>query len=137
MSVQGVIAIIVLAGAAIFALLNQPLLYEPRAIQLPGEDYTLPLIGILVAAAAGAVLLMLLAEAASSRMWRRTNARLAERLAARERELAEIKGRKYDEVSVKINAMQEELSDQIAALGRQIESQPAQTVVRDTATTRP
>jgi len=133
MSLQGVIAIVVLAGAVIFGLLNQPLLYEPHTIQLPGGTYTLPLVGVLLAVAAGAVLLMLVADAASASMWRRRHSRLAERLAARERELGELKSRRYDEVSAKIDTMREEIG-QIAGMRRPIEPEPAQL---ETTVTRP
>lgn len=135
MSLQGVITIVVLAGTVIFGLLNQPLLYEPQTVQLPGGTFTLPLVGILVAVAAGAVLVMLLADAATTGMWRRRHSRMAERLTARERELGELKGRRYDEVSAKIDTMREEIG-QIAGR-RRLEIEPTQTVVRETVREEP
>lgn len=136
MGLQSVIAIVVLAGAIIFGLLNQPLLYEPQTVQLPGGTYTLPLVGILVAVAAGAVLIMLLADAATMSMWRRRHSRMAERLTARERELGDLKGRRYDEVSAKIDTMREEIG-QIAGMRRGIATEPTQTVVRETIREEP
>lgn len=132
MSLQGVIAIVVLVGAVIFGLLNQPLLYQPQTVRLPGGTYTLPLAGILVAVAAGAVLIMLLANAATMSMWRRRHSRLVERLTARERELAELKGRRYDELSAKIDTMREEIGQMAGT--RRIETAP---VLRETTVTRP
>ncbi|MGH9894466.1 MAG: hypothetical protein ACREA0_21290, partial [bacterium] len=128
MGLQGVIAIVVLAGAVIFGLLNQSLLYESQTVQLPGGTYTLPMVGILVAVAVGVVLLMLLADAATTGMWRRRHSRMADRLTARERELGDLKGRRYDEISAKIDTMREEIG-QIAGR-RRLETEPTQTVVR-------
>ena len=65
MTVQGVLAVIILAVAAVFAIMNQGLLYETQAIRVPGGTYTLPLAGILVAVTAGAVLPVLLPGALS------------------------------------------------------------------------
>ena len=74
---------------------------------------------------------MLLADAFSSGLWRGANRRLHQRLADRDRELAAMKSGSYDDVSAKLDAMREELSDRIAALARLIETRPAQTVVRE------
>jgi uncharacterized integral membrane protein len=131
MTVQGVLAVIILVVAAVFAIMNQGLLYETQTIRVPGGTYTLPLVGILVAVTAGAVLLMLLADTFSSGLWRGANRRLHQRLADRDRELAAMKSGSYDDVSAKLAAMREELSDRIAALARLIETRPAHTVVRE------
>lgn len=111
MSVQSVITVVLLAGAVVFGLLNQPLLFEPRTVQVPGGPYSLPLIGVLVAVAAGAVLLMLLASAAAESAWHHRYGRLAERLADRERELAEIKSHQVDDVTRKLDALRAELAE--------------------------
>lgn len=108
MSVQGLITVIVLAGAVLFGLYNQPLLVESRTIEVPGGIYTLPLV-VLVAVAAVAVVLMLLASAGAEAMWHSRYTRMAERLTARERELAEVKGHRYDELARRIDAVEEKL----------------------------
>lgn len=109
MSVQGLITVLVLVGAIVFGLYNQPLLFEPQTIAVPGGSYSLPLVGVLLAVAAGVVLLMLLASAAVEGAWHHRYARLAERLAARERELAEIKSHQVDDVASKLDALRAEL----------------------------
>lgn len=111
MSVQGLITVLVLVGAIVFGLYNQPVLFAPQTVDVPGGSYSLPLVGVLLAAAAGAVLLMLLASAAVDGAWHHRHARLAERLAARERELAEIKSHQVDDVTRKLDALRAELAE--------------------------
>ncbi len=124
MSPQTLVTVVVLGAAAIVALLNQPLLYELRLVRLPWGTVSLPLFGILIAVAAGAVVVMLMAEVASAARGRRQVRALADRLSRREREIAEMKSRAYDEVSQRIMALHRDLDnlkDRVEALGYLLE----------------
>lgn len=136
MSLIGLIAFVVLAGAVIFGLLNQPLLSQPQTVQLPGGTYTLPLVGILVGVAAGAALIMLLGSAATAGTWRRRHSRVSDRLTARERELGELKGHRFDEIAAKIDTMHEEMG-RLAGTRRPMGTEATHTVVRDTTREHP
>lgn len=128
MAFQGLVAVLVLAAAAIFAVMNQDLLYQAQLVRIPGGSYAIPLAGILLAAAAGAVLLMLLGDVVAAAGWRERNRRLRRRVDDREREVAVMKSDDYEVVSAKLEAVRRDLSDQIASLARLIETRP---VVRE------
>lgn len=133
MSFSGLIALLALAAAVVFAVLNQPLLFDARQVSLPGGTYSIPLIGILLAGAAGAIILMLLGEAAALAGWRASNARLARRIQDRDREIVDLKSGAHAAVEDRLEALRHELSEQIDGLARLIEARlPTKTVVRDT-----
>lgn len=127
MTFQGVFVVLILVAAALFAMLNQPLLYAPQTVRIAGGTFSVPLVGLLLAVTAGAVLLMLLADALALSGWRESNRRLRRRLDDRDHEVAVMKSDDYEIVSAKLDAMRHDLSDQIASLGRLIETRPVET----------
>lgn len=126
-----ILALLILAAAGLFAVMNQPLLTQPQTVTIPGGTATVPLIGVLLAALAGAVLVLWLADAAAVGVWRGSAARLRRQLADRDRELLAVKSEDYDRVSDRIESLRRDLSDQIAAVARLIESRPVSTAVRE------
>ncbi len=135
MSFSGFIAVLALAAAAVFAVFNQPLLFEARDVALPGGTYTIPLVGALLTSAAAMIILMLLGEAGAAAARRVSLARVSRRLSERDRELADLKTAASTPTGVehRIDEVREELSGRIDSLARMIESRfPAQTTVRDT-----
>lgn len=127
MKLSTIWAALILAAAVIFTLLNLGLVLEPRSVRLPGSTFTTPVVGILVAASVVAVLLMLAVHAADLALRARAYGRLETRLAQRERELADMKSRAYDEVSAQIDALRQDLSRQIGELHRIVEERSGTT----------
>jgi hypothetical protein len=149
---QIVVAVLLVAVAAGFLLLNPEIASEPRAVQVPGGQVSVSVLGLTILAAVGALLLMLtvgaVAGVAHSRARRRLNARLAQR----EHELALVKGAAYDRVAGTIEALHrdlwtrldaegrrrhDELQARLAALERTIELRLASESDRDVASTVP
>ena len=132
MSFSGVIAVLALAAAAIFALLNQPLLLEPHAVAVPGGTYSVPLIGIVLGGAAAVVILMLLGEAGAAASWRVSKAKLTRRIYDRDREVLDLKSGAHTDVERRIEEVRGELSERIAALAGLIEARlPGQRTARE------
>lgn len=121
MRLQTIVAALCLVAAAIFALMNRGLVLETGTVQLPWGTYTAPVVGATLALAAAAVLLLLLVGTADAALANRAQRLVAARLAQRERELAEMKSRAYDDVSQKVDTLREDLTRQIASLNKMIE----------------
>lgn len=135
MGFQGLVAVLVLAAAAIFAVMNQDLVYQAQFVRIPGGSADVPLVGLLLAAAAGAVLLMLLGGMIAAAGWREHTHRLRRRVDDREREVAVMKSGDYEVVSAKLEQVRADLSGQIASLAHLIQTRPVvredRTVVRE------
>jgi hypothetical protein len=132
MGFPGIIAVLALAAGAIFALLNPSLLFEPRTVELPGGAYGVPLVGVLLGAAAAAIVLMLLGDAVAAAAWRASHARLRRRIDERERELVDIKAEGIVDVYREIEALRRDLAARIDALGQIIDARVPATTVHST-----
>lgn len=133
MSFSGLIAVLALAAAAVFAMLNQPLLLESRAVAVPGGTYSVPLVGILLGGAAVVIVLMVLGEAGAAASWRAARAKLSRRIYDRDREVLDLKTGTQAGMDRRIEEIHQELSERIDALARLIEARlPAHTAGRDT-----
>ncbi|HEY3247111.1 MAG TPA: hypothetical protein VGK88_02305 [bacterium] len=84
------IAVLVLLTAGLFAYQNQTLLYQEQAVLVPGGTMSVPLVGILLLAGVGATILLWLADMVATSAAAAGRRRLENRLAQRERELAEL-----------------------------------------------
>ncbi|MDR5682796.1 MAG: LapA family protein [Armatimonadota bacterium] len=126
MRFQTSLALILLAAAAAFALLNPTTVVRTEVVNLPTGSYQTPLIGVILIAAAGAILLMLAASGISLSAAAADRRRLEDRLAAREHEIAEMKSRAYDTVSEQIAILRNDLTRQIDELRARIEGRPAE-----------
>jgi uncharacterized integral membrane protein len=128
MSFSGLIAVLALALGAVFAALNQQLLFEPRTVAIPGGTYAIPLVGILLGSAAAAIILMLLGEAGAAASWRTSKAKLTRRIYDQSRELLDLKTQAHMEIDSQVEDLRRELSERIDSLARLIEtSAPAAT----------
>jgi hypothetical protein len=118
MRLQIFVVLLLVAVAAGFLLLNPEIASEPRAVQLPGGQVSVPVLGLTILAAVGALLLMLgvgaVAGVAHSHARRRLNVRLAQR----DHELALVKGAAYDRVGGTIEALHRDLWTRLDAEGR-------------------
>lgn len=117
MRLSTLLAVLLLVAAAIFSYQNQTLLYQEQTVQIPGGTMTLPLVGALLLAGVAAVILLWLADIAGAAAAAAGRRRAEDRLVQRERELADLKGRSYDEVGRKVD----ELSDQVTTLSKRID----------------
>lgn len=138
MSFSGLIAVLALAAAALFAVLNQPLLLESRAVAVPGGTYSVPLVGILLGGAAAVIVLMVLGEAGAAASWRTSRAKLSRRIYDRDREVLDLKTGTHAGMERRIEEIHSELSERIDALARLIEARlPVHTTARETLREEP
>lgn len=132
MSFSGLIAILALAAAGVFAILNQPLLLESHDVAVPGGAYAIPLVSILLGGAAAVIVLMLLGEAAAAASWRWSRAALSRRIGERDRELLTLKTGTSTGLEQHLEDTRHDLAQRIDTLARLIEARfPAQTTIRD------
>jgi hypothetical protein len=117
---QGVIVVVLLAIAAGFGLLNRAVLLEPRSMRLPGATVEGPLGLDLLLAAAAALVFLFLIQAVMLALEARRRHRLEAQLREREREIAEMKSRAYDRLSVELQAARHDLSERLDALARHV-----------------
>lgn len=126
MKLSTLLLILVLGAAIIFAYQNEPLLRQMHTVMLPGGPQTVPVVVVLLAMLAAVVALMWLADvadaaAASARRWR------AERLLAeRERELADLRARGYEEISRKIDDLSRKVDERFWARNPEAAEGPEQ-----------
>ncbi len=121
MKLQTVVVAVLLIALAGIAYLNQGLLVEEKSVLLPWGTYSLPLVGGLAVGSATALVLMLLLSAISHALHRRAHRKAEERLSQRDREIALVKSRAYDEVADKIEVLRHDVTTQLSALHASIE----------------
>ncbi len=113
MRFQALIVLLLIAAGALFASLNPAVVMRVETVNTPAGEYQAPLVTVLLIVAAAALLIMLASNAFGS--WKASAHRrtLETRLDQFQRELAELKSRGYDEVSRKVEVLQQEFSRQI------------------------
>lgn len=130
MRFQLVLVLILLAAAAAFTLLNPTTVVRTEVVNLAIGSYQTPLIGMIFVIAAAALLLMLAASSISLSAAAAERRRLEDRLAGREREIAEMKSRAYDKVSEQIAVLRNDLVRQIDDLRARIEGRTSEETAR-------
>ncbi len=110
MRVQTLIVLLLLGAGAVFAALNPAAVTKVEAISTPMGEYQAPLISVLLIVGAAALCIMLALGALGN--WKTAAHRRAlEALLDRhEREIAELKSRAFDEVSRKVEVLQQDIS---------------------------
>lgn len=122
MRVQAVLLVLFLAMGTFLYLLNPGILLEEKTVQIPGgSTLTIPLAAAILAVSAGVMLLMLLAGTATESSYDVSRRRLQDRVSVREREIAEMKGKSYDDAAQKIELLRQEISDKLDALTKLVE----------------
>jgi divalent metal cation (Fe/Co/Zn/Cd) transporter len=120
MKVQSIIVGVFLVAAAVFVLLNATATFEARDVRLPWGIYAAPLAWSILVATTVTLGFVLLAGAISASAWTSAQRRLEDRLAQREREIADMKSRAYDAVSERLELLRRDLSGRIVALERAV-----------------
>jgi uncharacterized integral membrane protein len=110
MRLQSLVVAFLAVVAGAFVLLNLDIVVEMRSVQLPGGHLTVPIIGITLLVAVGALIGMLLLSVVEDFSRRRTQRRLYARLAQSEHELALVKSAAYDRVAPLLEATHREIS---------------------------
>lgn len=110
MRLQSLVVAFLAVVAGAFVLLNLDIVVEARSVQLPGGHLTIPIVGITLLVAVGALIGMLLLSVAEDFSRRRTQRRLYARLAQSEHELALVKSAAYDRVAPLLEATHREIS---------------------------
>jgi hypothetical protein len=113
MRISTLLVILILAAAGIFAYQNEPLLRQIHTIALPGGALPVPLVGVLLTALAAGVVLMWLIDAADTAAASAGRRRAEARLAEREREMADLKTRVYEETARKIDDLSRKLDERL------------------------
>lgn len=124
MKAQVVVVVVFLVAGAIFAVLNQSVVVEKRAVQLPWGVVERAVVQDLLAISTVALLLLLVLSWIGTWAQARARRRLADLLAQREHEVAGLKGQAYDEVSQRLDALRQDLSSQIADLRASLQAGP-------------
>ena len=110
MRLQSLVVALLAVVAGAFILFNQDIVVEARSVQLPGGQFTVPIVGITLLVAVGALIGMLLLSVVEDYGRRRTQRRLYARLAQSEHELALVKSAAYDRVAPMLEATHREIS---------------------------
>ncbi len=138
MRFQTLIVFLLLGAGAVFVSLNPAAITRVEAIDTPIGVYQAPLIGVLLILGAAALLSMLASSALGS--WRAMAHRraLETRLDQHQRELAELKSRAYDEVSRRVEVLQQEVSRELEDFRKILRNPmaPRDTQVEKVGTTR-
>jgi uncharacterized membrane protein (DUF106 family) len=113
MRFQALMVLLLIAAGAAFAFLNPAVITRVEVVNTPLGEYQAPLVDVLLIAAAAALLTMLASSAFGSWKAAAHQRTLDARLDQYQRELAELKSRAYDEVSRKVEVLQQELSHQL------------------------
>jgi hypothetical protein len=122
MRLQAVLLVLFLAAGAFLYLLNPGIVLEQKTVQIPGGNSpTLPLVAVILAVSAGVMLLMLVTGTFTESSYDVSRRRLQDRVMVREREIAEMKSKSYDEAAQKIEGLRQEITDKIDSLARLVE----------------
>lgn len=122
MRLQVIIVVLLLVAGAVFAVLNQSVVAESRTVQLPWGVVERPVVRDLLVASALALLVLLFLAWVDHWAQARSRGRLVGILAQRDQEITGLKGKAYDDVSQRLDALRQEISTQIAELRAVVEA---------------